>query len=71
MSLLLFRRPEKYKIGDDFDLLIKKCKLYFEALELKDEKKQRLALLFNLSENAFRLAELIDLVMEIMVINIG
>ena len=44
----LFRRPEKYKIGDDFDLFVKKSELYFEAVELKDEKKRRLALLFNL-----------------------
>ena len=46
-SLSLFRRPEKYKIGDDFDLFVKKSNLYFEAVELKDENKQRLALLFN------------------------
>ena len=59
-SLTLFRRPEKYKIGDDFDLFTKKSNLYFEAVELKDEKKQRLALLFNLSEDAFRLAESIE-----------
>ena len=59
-SLSLFRRPEKYKIGDDFDLFVKKSNLYFEAVELKDENKQRLALLFNLSEDAFRLAESIE-----------
>ena len=53
----LFRRPEKYKIGDDFDLFVKKSELYFEAVELTDEKKRRFALLFNLSEDAFRLAE--------------
>ena len=59
--LTLFRRPDKYKIGDDFDLFVKKSNLYFEAVELNDEKKKRLALLFNLSEDAFRLAESIDL----------
>ena len=37
-----------------------KCNLYFEAVELGDVKKQRLALLFNLSEDAFRLAESVE-----------
>ena len=44
----LFRRPDKFKIGDDFDLFIKKLELYFEAVELVDEKKRRFALLFNI-----------------------
>ena len=60
LSLTLFRRPEKYNIGEDFDLFVKKSNLYFEAVELKDGKKQRLALLFNLSEDAFRLAESVE-----------
>ena len=60
VTLSLFRRPEKYNIGDDFDLFVKKSNLYFEAVELKDGKKQRLALLFNLSEDAFRLAESVE-----------
>ena len=60
LTLSLFRRPEKYNIGDDFDLFVKKSNLYFEAVELKDWKKQRLALLFNLSEDAFRLAESVE-----------
>ena len=38
LSLSLFRRPEKIKIAEDFDLFIKKCNLYFEAVELKDIK---------------------------------
>ena len=56
LLLMLFRRPEKYKIGDDFDLVVKKSNLYFEAVELKDKRKHKPALLFNLSEDAFRLA---------------
>ena len=32
-SLTLFRRPEKYKIGDDLDLFMKKSNLYFEDTE--------------------------------------
>ena len=56
----LFRRPDKFKIGEDFDLFVKKCNLYFEAVELGDIKKRRLALLFNLSEDAFRLAEPVE-----------
>ena len=60
LSYSLFRRPEKYKIGDDFDLLVKKLELYFEAVELTDEKKRKFALLFNLSEDAFRLAESVE-----------
>eukprot|EP00794_Sanderia_malayensis_P014625 gene14625-16140_t len=63
-SFALFRRPEKYKIGDDFDLFVKKSNLYFEAVELTDKKKRRLALLFNLSEDAFRLAESIEFIEE-------
>ena len=53
----LFRRPEKFKIGEDFDLFARKIDLYFEAVEVTDEKKKRLAFLFNLNEDAFRLAE--------------
>ena len=56
----MFRRSDKFKIGDDFDLFIKKSELYFEAVELADEKKRRFALLFNLSEDAFRLAESVE-----------
>ena len=59
-SFALFRRPDKYHIGEDFDLFVKKLCLYFEAVEVTDTKKRRLALLFNLSENAFRLAESIE-----------
>ncbi len=33
-----FRRPEKYKIGEDFDLFVKKTCLYFEAVELDNPK---------------------------------
>ena len=62
LSLTLFRRPDKFKIGEDFDLFIKKSNLYFEAVELEDVRKRRLALLFNLSEDAFRLAEPVALV---------
>ena len=40
-----------------YSLFIKKTKLYFKAVVLNDEKKQRFALLFNLNEDAFRLAE--------------
>ena len=53
----LFRRPEKFKIGEDFDLFTRKIDLYFEAVEVTDERKKRLAVLFNLNEDAFRLAE--------------
>jgi hypothetical protein len=60
----LFRRPDKFKIGDDFDLFIKKLELYFEAVELADEKKRRFALLFNLNDDAFRLAESAEFIEE-------
>ena len=60
LSLTLFRRPYKFKIGEDFDIFIKKSNLYFEAVELKDVRKRRFALLFNLSEDAFRLAEPVE-----------
>ena len=60
LSLSLFRRPDKIKIDEDFDLFVKKCNLYFEAVELEDVKKRRLALLFDLSEDAFRLAEPVE-----------
>ena len=53
----LSRRPVKYHIGEDFDSFVKKLCLYFEAVEVTDTKKRRLALLFYLSENAFGLAE--------------
>ena len=60
LSYALFRRPDKYRIGEDFMLFVRKLNLYFKAVELIDLKKRRLALLFNLSEDAFRLAESID-----------
>ena len=60
----LFRRPDKFKIGDEFDLFIKKLELYCEAVELADEKKRRFALLFNLKEDAFRLAESVEFIEE-------
>ena len=61
LSHSFFRRPDKFRIGEDFVLFIKKLNLYFEAVELNDVKKRRLALLFNLGENAFRLAESVEL----------
>ena len=36
--------------------------MYFEAVEHKDEKKKKLALLLNLNKDAFRLAESVDFV---------
>ena len=39
----LSRRPEKFKIGEDFDLFARKIDLYFEAVEVTDERKKRLA----------------------------
>ena len=62
LNYSLFRRPDKYKIGEDFGLFVKKCDLYFEAVDLKNDKKRRLALLFNLTEDAFRLAESVEFV---------
>ena len=59
-SFALLRRPDKYHICEDFDLFVKKLCLYFEAVDVIDTKRRRFALLFNLSENAFRLAESID-----------
>jgi hypothetical protein len=35
----LFRRSDKFKIGDHFVLFIKKLELYFETVVLVDEKK--------------------------------
>ena len=60
LSYFLFRRPDKYRIGEDFNLFVKKLNLYFEAVELEDQKKRRLTLLFSLSDDAFRLAESVD-----------
>ena len=57
----IFRRPEKFKLGEDFDLFWRKTLLYYEAIDLKDDKKKRLALLFNLTEDAFRVAESINM----------
>ena len=57
----LFRRPEKYRIGEDFDIFFRRSVLYFDAIDLNDERKTRLALLFNLSEDAFRIAEAVPL----------
>ena len=48
LSHSLFRRPDKFRIGEDFGLFVKKLNLYFEAGELNDVKKRQLALLFKL-----------------------
>ena len=37
-----------------------KSNIYFEAVELKDGKKEWLDLLFNLTEDAFKLAESVE-----------
>ena len=57
----IFRRPEKFQLGDDFDLFWRKTLLYYEAIDLKEDKKKRLAWLFNLTEDAFRVAESINM----------
>ncbi len=46
----IIRRPEKYRIGEDFDLFLCRISLYIEAIDLKDDRKKRLALFFNLSD---------------------
>ena len=43
----LFRRPEKYRSGEDFSLFIKKLHLYFEAIGLTDNKHNRIIGLWN------------------------
>ena len=57
----LFRKPDKYGIGGDFDLYVRRLNLYFEGVGLADPKRKRLALLFNLKEDAFRVAEPVKL----------
>ncbi|CAB4001478.1 Hypothetical predicted protein [Paramuricea clavata] len=54
----------KFKIGDDFDMFIMKLELYCGAVELVDERKRRFAFLFNLNEDAFRLAESVEFIEE-------
>ena len=36
LSYSFFRHPNKFQIGEDFALFIKKLNLYFEAVELND-----------------------------------
>ena len=60
LSYSLFCRPDTHRIGEDFNLFVKKLNLYFEAVELKDQKKQRLMLSLSLSDDAFRLAKSVD-----------
>ena len=48
-SYSLFRRPDKHRIGEDFNLFVKKLNLYLEAVELEDQKKRRLTSLFSLT----------------------
>lgn len=52
-TALLIPKTKKFKIGDDFDLFVKKSEWYFQAVELTDEKIGR----FSLYEDAF-LAEI-------------
>ena len=40
LSHSFFRRPDKFRIGEDFLLFIKTLNLYFEAVELNDVKKE-------------------------------
>ena len=41
-SFSIFRRPDRFRIGEDFDLFVKKLSLYFEAIELEDTKKRKM-----------------------------
>ena len=61
-KLLSLTNPIHSQIQFTHREFVKKTKLYFEAVELNDEKKQRFALLFNLNEDAFRLAESVEFV---------
>ena len=60
-TLLPFRKPEKYKLGDDFQLFIRKMDLFFLAAAVKDNTQKRVSILLNLSEDSFRIAEPIDI----------
>ena len=59
-KLLSLTNPIHSQIQFTHREFVKKTKLYFEAVELNDEKKQRFALLFNLNEDSFRLAESVE-----------
>lgn len=41
-------------------IFLKKSELYFQAVEITDENKRWFALLFNLNEDALRLAESVE-----------
>ena len=60
-TLLPFRKPEKYQLGDDFQLFIRKMDLFFLAAAVKDNTQKRVSILLNLSEDSFRIAEPIDI----------
>ena len=40
LSHSFFRRPDKFRTGEDFVLFIKKLNLNFEAVELNDVKQE-------------------------------
>ena len=55
-----FRKPEKYKLGDDFPLFIRKMDLFFAAMEVKNKTRKRVSILLNMSEDSFRIAESVE-----------
>ena len=56
-SFLSFRKPEKFKTGDDFQLFIKRMDLFFAAADVRSAIQKRVSILLNLSEDCFRIAE--------------
>ena len=56
-TLSAFHKPDKYHVGEDFALFSRRIALHFDVVCLKGARQKRAALLLNLSENAFRIAE--------------
>ena len=56
-TLSAFRKPDKYHIGEDVELFSRRIAVWFDVVGLKGALQKRAALLLNLSENAFRIAE--------------
>ena len=60
-GFLPFRKPDKFKTGDDFQLFTKRMDLFFAAADVRSTVQKRVSILLNLSEDCFRIAESVSL----------
>ena len=56
-GFLPFRKPDKFKTGDDFQLFMRRMDLFFAASNVRSTVQKRVSILLDLSEDCFCIAE--------------